>query len=139
MTVGMRPTSIDLRKRVVAARLEDGQSMGQIAERFRIPKGTVQSILEHYRDAGTVMPKPQNAGRKPAFSGSALRRLEQYVLHQPDATLAELLERSGVKVSVVCVHNTLKKLGFTRKKSLYVRASSAGRISPSNARPGAKG
>jgi len=138
-TVGMRPTSIDLRKRVVAARLEDGQSMGQIAERFRIPKGTVQNILERYRDAGTVMPKPQNAGRKPAFSGRALRRLEQHVLLQPDATLAELLERSGVKVSVVCVHNTLKKLGFTRKKSLYVRASSAGRISPSNARPGAKG
>jgi transposase len=135
----MRPTSIDLRKRVVAARLEDGQSMGQIAERFRIPKGTVQNILERYRDAGTVMPKPQNAGRKPAFSGRALRRLGQHVLLQPDATLAELLERSGVEVSVVCVHNTLKKLGFTRKKSLYVRASSAGRISPSNARPGAKG
>jgi len=135
----MRPTSIDLRKRVVAARMEDGQSMGQIAERFRIPKGTVQNILERYRDAGTVMPKPQNAGRKPAFSGGALRRLEQHVLLQPDATLAELLERSEVRVSVVCVHNTLKKLGFTRKKSLYVRASSAGRISPSNARPGAKG
>jgi transposase len=113
--------------------------MGQIAERFRIPKGTVQNILERYRDAGTVTPKPQNAGRKPAFSGGALRRLEQHVLHQPDATLAELLERSGLKVSVVCVHRTLKKLGFTLKKSLYVRASSADRISPSNARHGAKG
>lgn len=135
----MRPTSIDLRKRVVAARLEDGQSMGQIAERFRIPKGTVQNILERYRDGGTVMPKPQNAGRKPAFSRAALRRLEQHVQLQPDATLAELLERRGLKVSVVCVHNTLKKLGFTRKKSLYVRASSADRISPSNARPGANG
>jgi transposase len=135
----MRPTSIDLRKRVVAARLEDGPSMGQIAERFRIPKGTVQNILERYRDAGTVRPKAQNAGRKPAFSGEALRRLEQHVLHQPDATLAELLERSGLKVSVVCVHHTLKKLGFTLKRSLYVRASSADKISPSNARHGAKG
>ena len=134
----MRPTSTDLRKRVVAARVEDGQSMGQIAERFRLPKGTVQNILERYRDTGTVTPKPQNAGRKPAFSGEALRRLEQQVLLQPDATLAELLERSGLRVSVVCVHHTLKKLGFTLKKSLYVRASSAGKISPSNARHGAK-
>ena len=129
---------MDLRKRVVAARLEDGQSMGEIAKRFRMPKGTVQNILERYRDAGTVMPKPQNPGRKPAFSGRALRRLEQHVLRAPDATLAELLERSGLQVSVVCVHNTLKKLGFTRKKSLYVRASSAERISSSNAKPGAK-
>lgn len=121
----MRPTSNDLRKRVVAARIEDGQSMGQIAERFRMPKGTVQNILERYRDAGTVAPKPQNAGRKAAISGRALRKLERSVLRQPDATLAELRERCGLRVSVVTVHNTLKKLGFTRKKSLYVQTNSA--------------
>jgi transposase len=124
----MRPTSVDLRKRVVAARLVDGQSMGQIAERFKIPKGTVQNILERYRDAGTVAPKPPNAGRKPAFTGQALRRLEQDVLRHPDATLAELRDRSGVNVSVVAIHHTLRRLGFTRKKSLYMRASSAARM-----------
>lgn len=123
----MRPTSIDLRKRIVAARVEDGQSMGQIAERFRIAKGTVQNILERYRDAGTVEPKPQNAGRKPAFSAQALQRLEGDVLRHPDATLSELRTRSAVAVSLVTVHRTLKKLGFTRKKSLYVRANSAAR------------
>lgn len=122
----MRPTSLDLRKRIVAARIEDGQSMGEIARRFKVPKGTVQNVLERYRDAQTVEPKPQNAGRKPAFSGAHLRRLEEDVLRHPDATLGELLERSGLSVSLVTVHNTLKKLGFTRKKSLYVRASNAG-------------
>jgi transposase len=122
----MRPTSIDLRRRVVAARMEDGQSMGQIAERFRIPKGTVQNIIERYRDAGTVEPKPQNAGRKPAFSGQALRKLERHVQRCPDATLSELRDRCGLGVSLVTIHNTLKKLGFTRKKSLYVRTSSVG-------------
>jgi transposase len=122
----MRPTSLDLRQRVLAARVEDGQSMGQIAERFKIPKGTVQNILERYRDAGTVQPKPQNAGRKPAFSQQALRRLEQDVRRHPDATLAELRDRCGLTVSVVAVHHTLKKLGFTRKKRLYVRMSSVG-------------
>lgn len=120
----MRPTSIDLRKRVVAARTEDGLSMGEIAERFRIPKATVQNILERYRDARTVEPKPQNAGRKAAISGRTLRRLERSVVKQPDATLAELRERCGLGVSLVTVHKTLKKLGFTRKKSLYVRTSS---------------
>ena len=123
--MGMRPISKDLRKRVVAARVEDGQSMGQIAERFRMPKGTVQNILERYRDAGTVAPKPQNAGRKAAISGPALRKLERSVLRQPDATLAELRERCGLRVSVVTVHNTRKKLGCTRKKSLYVQTNSA--------------
>lgn len=124
----MRPTSIDLRQRVVAARTEDGQSMGAIAKRFKLPKGTVQNILERYRDSGTVLPKPQNAGRKPAFQGKALRRLEHDVELHPDATLEELRNRSGIRASVVCVHNTLKKLGFTRKKSRYVRTNSADRI-----------
>ena len=125
----MRATSVDLRNRVVAARHEDGQSMGYIAERFRIPKGTVQNILERFRDAKTVEPKPRNAGRKPAFSLEALQKLEKDVLRHPDATLAELRERSGVGVSLVAVHNTLRKLGFSRKKSLYVRTSSADKTS----------
>jgi transposase len=121
----MRPTSVDLRKRVVAARLEDGQSMGEIAKRFRLPKGTVQNILERYWESGTVAPKPQNAGRKSAFSPQELHRLEQDLERHPDATLSELRERSGVRVSLVAFHRTLRKLGFTRKKSLYVRVNSS--------------
>ena len=121
----MKPTPIELRKRIVAARTVDGQSMGHIAERFRIPKGTVQNILTRYREAGTVTPKPQNAGRKPAFSETALSALEHDVLRQPDATLEELRQRSTVNVSLVSFHNALKRLGFTRKKRLYVRVSNS--------------
>lgn len=122
----MRSTSIDLRKRVVAARIDDGQSMGEIAQRFKIPKGTVQNILERFRDGGTVEPMPRNPGRKPAFSAQALKKLERDVEANPDSTLAELRERCGLKVSTVAVHKTLRKLGFTRKKSLYVRSSNGG-------------
>ena len=121
----MRPTSLDLRHRIVTARLNDGLSMGQIAERFRIPRGTVQNILERYRDDGTIEPRPANAGRPAAFQGEALRRLELDVTRHPDATLAELRERSGVRASIVAVHHALQRLGFTRKKKRYMRASSA--------------
>ena len=124
----MRPTPIELRKRVVAARTEDGQSMGQIAERFRIPKGTVQNILERYRDSGSVQPKPQNPGRKSAFSQEDLRRLEKDILDNPDATLEELRARSRVKVSIVAFHKTIKKLGFTRKKKRYMPLSSVAKM-----------
>jgi len=134
----MKPTSIDLRKRIVAARVQDRQSMGQIAERFGIPKGTVQNILERYRDAGTLEPKPPNAGRKAAFAPKALKRLERDVLAHPDATLAELRDRSGLAVSLVTVHNTPHRLGFTRKKSLYGRLSSAGPMSLKGAVSGKK-
>ena len=124
----MRATSVDLRKRVVAARVEDGQSLGVVAERFRMPKSTVQNILRRYQQAGMITPKPHGGGRQSAFSPEALRRLARDVVRHPDATLEELRERSGVKVSLVAFHQRLKQLGFTRKKSLYVRASSAAKM-----------
>ena len=123
----MKPTPIELRERIVAARTLDNQSMGQIAKRFRIPKGTVQNILERYRDEGTVEPKPQNAGRKSVFSKQALRALERDVRKHPDATLEELCRRSRVQASLVTFHNALKRLGFTRKKKQYVQTSGGDR------------
>ena len=123
----MRTISIDLRKRVIES-YRERLSFGKIAERYKMPKGTVQRLIEHYRATGKIEPKPPNCGRKPAFSGEALRRLEADVLAHPDATLAELRLRSGIKVSLVALHNTLrKKLGFTRKKNRYTRASDTAR------------
>jgi transposase len=123
----MKATSEDLRKRVVAARYEDGQSMGAIAERFRIPKPTVQSILRRFDQSGTLQPKPHGGGRRPAFSPEATSRLEKAVQARPDSTLEELRDACGVTVSLVAYHNKLKRLGFTRKKSLYVRQNSGAR------------
>ena len=99
--------------------------MGEIARRFKIPKGTVQNILERWRDDGTVEPRPRLAGRKAAFSTEERQRLAKEVETHPDATLAELRERSGKEVSLVCLHRTLRQLGFTRKKKRYVRANSS--------------
>jgi hypothetical protein len=45
-----------------------------------------------------------------------LKRLEQDVLDHPDATLGQLRDRSGLAVSLVTVHNTLRRMGFTLKK-----------------------
>lgn len=101
--------------------------MGLIAARFRIPKGTVQNILRRYRQSGTVEPKAHGGGQPPKFSAETLRRLEWDVERHPDATLEELRERSGVKVSRVALHKRIKELGFTRKKSLYARESNAAR------------
>lgn len=119
----MRPISLDLRERVIES-YKEGVSFGKIGERYKLPKGTVQRLIEHYRLTGTIKPKPPNSGRKPAFSAEDLRKLEADVLAHPDATLAELLARCGVKVSIVALHNTLRnKLGFVRKKRHYMRAS----------------
>ena len=64
------------------------------------------------------------AGRKPAFSPEERRHLSQQVEARPDATLGELRDGSGKAVSLVCILRTLRQLGFTRKKYLYVRTNS---------------
>ena len=133
----MKPISVELRERVIES-YREGMSFGQIAAHYRLAKSTVQHLVEHYRATGSVVPKPFKGGREPAFAGESLSRLEQDVLAHPDATLEELRGRSGKKVSLTTIHNTLRKvLGFTRKKSLYVRASSDGPTCNANVRPGA--
>lgn len=123
----MKPTSLSLRRRIIHARQVDKQSMGQIALRFQVPKGTVQNIIEHYRETGTLNAKEQNAGRKPAFSQKDIDDLERFVRKNPDATLVEMKKASSVNVSLVTFHNNLKKLGFTRKKKRYVPPSKTAR------------
>ncbi|MBI1319346.1 MAG: hypothetical protein GC168_10440 [Candidatus Hydrogenedens sp.] len=124
----MKASSADLRKRVVAARMEDGQSMGEIAERFRMPKATVQTILRRYAEAKTIEPKPRGGGRRSAFTPDAIARLEKSLFARPDSTLEELRKACGIAVSLAAYHKTLKRLGYTRKKSLYVRESSAAKM-----------
>lgn len=124
----MKPTSLSLRRRIIHARQVDKQSMGQIALRFQVPKGTVQNIIEHYRETGTLDPKAQNAGRKSAFSQKDLDALELFDRENPDATLEEMKKASKVNVSLVTFHNNLKKLGFTRKKKRYVPPNKTSRM-----------
>ena len=66
------------------------------------------------------------------FSGAALVRLERLIAAQPDATLEELRDCSGVSCSVMTVFNTLKRLGYRRKKRRSGRRSRIGRMSRGN-------
>ena len=53
-------------------------------------------------------------------------KLERAVQQRPDATLEELRAVTGVAVSLTAYHRKLRRMGYTRKKSLYIRASSDG-------------
>jgi transposase len=65
---------------------------------------------------GHYGPLTNRLGRKPVFSGPLLERLEQLVDQQPDVTLAELRDRTGVSCSLVAICKTLQRLGYRRKK-----------------------
>ena len=121
----MKAYSIDLRKRVLAAYDSGKYSLSHIAEQFQVITRWIQKLRQQRKLDGTIAPRPQNQGRKPAFRDADLEQLDDFVKENPDSTLQEIKEHFSGKVdcSVVAIHNTLKRLGWRYKKKRYVRAN----------------
>jgi len=77
----------------------------------------VKKLLHLRRTTGSIAAKPHGGGRKAKFEGEGLQELRRWVEAAPDATLQELLERSGVQGSIMAVQRALKRLGCRRKES----------------------
>src|SRR5947209_15489237 len=86
----MRPYSIDLRERIVAAIDRGEHSLRQIAHLFSVNLSFVVGLLQPRRATGSVQPKPHGGGPSPKLDAAAVRRLLTLVRKQPDATLTEL-------------------------------------------------
>lgn len=113
----MRPYSMDLRKRVVAACDAREGTREQIAKRYGVCTAWVRRLLQRRRESGSIEPLPQNPGRKRAIRGRDLDRLRRLVERRPDATLREL--KAGLKMSISdgAMLRALATLGLTLKKS----------------------
>ena len=113
----MKTYSLDLRERVVAAYDQKVGTVPQVAQLFQVSVSWVKKLLRQRRKTGTLAPKPHGGGWTPRFQGESLERLKDLVAADPDVTLQELLERSGVKGSIMAVQRALERLGVRRKKS----------------------
>ena len=127
-----KPLSNDLRQRIVDAHNSGQGDQVQIAARFGVCRQTIAKLLALYQETGSIEPKPHGGGHPPAFEGDSLQQLRDLVNRQPDATLQELRDLTGVSCTVMAVHNTLKRLGLPLKKSRSAPKSNSGpRSSPS--------
>jgi transposase len=112
----MRPYSLDLRQRVLAA-LDAGEgSQPEIAARFRVSASFITRLIRRRRRTGSITPAPHGGGHPPALDRAAQRRLRRLVREQPDATPEELARRVGVPCGRMAIFRTLRKLKLTRKK-----------------------
>jgi transposase len=125
----METYSIDLRERIVRACDEKRGGREHIAKLFGVSTAWIRRLLQRRRELGTIAPKPHGGGRPAKFLGKKLERLKQLVEQQPDATLAELRDRSGVDGSIMAVHRALERLESRLKKSPSMPASNTGRTS----------
>ena len=123
----MKPYSMDLRERVVAACDAREGTREQIAARSSVSVSWIRDLLKRRRETGSIGPRPRGGGRPPAFDEAAAERLREAVRADDDATLEELAEAAGVACCPSAVHRALDRLGVTRKKSRGGRPSRTGR------------
>ena len=112
----MRPYSIDVRQRVLAAVEAGEHSLRELAELFSLHLSTIVRLLQRFRNTGSVQPKPHGGGARPKLDVEGTARLLALVRQQPDATLTELRDQLGVDCNIVTIFRTLKRMGITRKK-----------------------
>lgn len=126
----MKPTSIDLRERIVAAYDACEGTRQQIADRFKVSLGLVKKLLAQRKNLGTIEPQYQNVGRKPAFDDENLKQLDKFLQKHADATLMEIQEHfsGSISCSLQAIANAIKHLDWRYKKKRYVPANKTERM-----------
>ena len=121
----MNAYSEDLRKKIVEA-LRRGSGKSEAAYTFGVSLSSVKRYAKLAEEGRPLAPK-KRPGSKPKTGEDARRLLEADLKERPGATLSErrqFLERvCGVRVSDSTLSRLLRRMGFTRKKGLWVRVS----------------
>ncbi len=121
----MNAYSEDLRKKIVQT-LRRGTGKSEAARLFGVSLSSVKRYAKMADEGRSLAPK-KRPGSRLKTSQDARQLLEADLEARPAATLAdrcEFLERvCGLRVSDATISRLLRRLGFTRKKGLWVRAS----------------
>ena len=112
--------SLDLRKKILEAK-ERGMPTSEVAKTFGVGLSTVKRYAATARQGRPLAPK-KHPGSKPKIDEGPRRLLEADLEERPAATLPErrefLRRTCGVSVSDSTVSRMLKRLGWTRKRSV---------------------
>ncbi len=121
----MNAYSEDLRKKIVEA-LRCGMGKSETARTFSVSLSSVKRYAKMADEGRPLAPK-KRPGSKPKTGEEARRLLEADLQERPAATLSErrrfLQGACGLRVSDSTLSRLLRRMGFTRKKGLWVRAS----------------
>lgn len=114
----MNMLSLDFRKSLLNYALN--HPVRDAARVYRVSPNTVHQLKKLFFETGGVVPRPARKADRRAVSPEGELYLQALLAEEVDLTLDELCGRYesayGVRVGVTTLHNTLKRLGFTRKK-----------------------
>jgi transposase len=121
----MRAYSVDLRRKIVEA-IWRGMSKAEAARAFGVGISSVKRYVNMAREGESLAPK-KAPGKERKLHQGATRLLEEDLHRRPEATYGQraklLFELLGVQVSEATLCRAVKRLGYTRRKDQWVRAS----------------
>lgn len=128
----MKPYSMDLRERVMAA-YDSGRQTKEIAKLFDVSPAWARRLKQHRRQRGDINPRTGGAKQKRKID---LIRLGELVRQKPDATLVELRESLKVDCALWTICKALNELKLSYKKSRFTPRSKIARMLSSSGRNG---
>jgi transposase len=121
----MNAYSEDLRKKIVEA-LRRGTTKNEAARSFGVSRSSVKRYAKLADEGCSLAPK-KRPGSKPKMNERARKLLEAHLEERPAATLSErreyLRRAAGLSVSDSTVSRMVGRLGWSRKKDRWERAS----------------
>lgn len=114
------PYSPDFRSKVLNSYIKNG-SLRKTAEKFEVSYGFVQSPTARHKAGKTIEPKPHRSGNPPKIRPEHHPFLKELTEKENDLSLEEICTRLqdefSVEISVTAIHESLKRLGISRKKN----------------------
>jgi transposase len=134
----MKPYSLDLREKILAAYLKKEGTIRQLAPRFKVSARFVGELIIRFRRTGSYAPKPHGGGNPPCIHPSQHENIVDLVKQYPDATLQELCHYFNTKCHITpsksSMQRTLDQLQLTRKKRHSTQPNVTQRTSKDNAK-----
>ncbi len=112
----MEAYSMDLRERVISD-CDAGMRTGEVAAKYRVSKSWVRGLKQRRRETGSIEPLPWTGGRPLKIVGPKQERLRKLVAEDTDATIDQLHRRMRLRCCRSTIHEALRRLGLTHKKS----------------------
>ncbi len=118
--LAMKAYSVDLREKIVAA-VRRGMSKAQVARTFGVGTTSVKRYVK-LADEGKPLTPGKASGKQSKLGESGTRLLEEDLRARPTVNYRQraehLFKLLGVKISETTICRAIKRLGYTRKRSV---------------------
>jgi transposase len=110
--------SLDLRQKAIAA-IDRGEKKSHVSRTLKLSRNTLDLWLKRRTETGSLTPKtPVRKGPDPKIND--LEAFKQFATEHGRLTAQRMAELWPESVSDVTLGKALKRIGFTRKKDLWL-------------------